>query len=306
MSRYLSRLLAGHSGYSGREQAHPTIRSSSPIAEQDQRIGLSGFTGFSLEDSANNSNGLDNLEEDGAAPTAPSISTARTPAPLGAQIPFGMSPVIQRKESNTTAMSSPPSVTAFPNRSQRSDMPKKNAAGAGSTLAAIDSSVRKFTAPSAAEVTQDDVPRRPGVRDIYASPVARAIPAPIPTLSSRERNADDGSGQDPESLVPPRTTTATPHEIAPQPETTRLLPPEPGPVNHAEPAFAPVMRGPVPEQAAPRVVIDRLNVEVIQAPAANANKPAAERRPISAAAASVIGPLSGMQYSNRRLSLRHR
>src|SRR5262249_40763505 len=56
----------------------------------------------------------------------------------------------------------------------------------------------------------------------------------------------------------------------------------------------------------PRIVIGRINVEVVPPPAAQPSTAAPRPRPLTAASASVIGPLSGDIRPSLRLSLRHR
>ena len=60
-----------------------------------------------------------------------------------------------------------------------------------------------------------------------------------------------------------------------------------------------------PDQG-PRVVIGRINVEVVPPPAEPKTSTASRPGPLTAASASVIGPLTGGIRSNLRLSLRHR
>jgi hypothetical protein len=56
----------------------------------------------------------------------------------------------------------------------------------------------------------------------------------------------------------------------------------------------------------PRVVIGRINVEVIPPPAAPPSAATPRTGPLTAASVSVIGPLSGGVRANLHLSLRHR
>jgi hypothetical protein len=55
-----------------------------------------------------------------------------------------------------------------------------------------------------------------------------------------------------------------------------------------------------------RVVIGRINVEVVPPPTAQPSTAAPRSGPLTAASASIIGPLSGSIRPNLRLSLRHR
>jgi hypothetical protein len=304
MSGYLMRLVTR-----GRETSaqpvQPFVRSTSPVAERDQRIGMMGFEGFEfgeagLETGAEQGDILQppvppsvrTAGETGIATTGPSVGTAASTARGEAAAAEGqMQSHIRPSEPRAVRGVAPvPSVA-------------QNVINRAKRLASPSSSVG---APDLAD--PDDVPLLPS-----------APPMVYPAKDDGEGSVSSTGGIRQEALSPadsqigsasrgfdPRVTHTRPIRQTREVDSTQL---EPSPGAWAEHFKPPLERASEPSADAhqgPRVVIGRINVEVVPPPAAPPSTAAPRPGSLTAASVSVIGPLGGGIRPSLRLSLRHR
>jgi hypothetical protein len=276
MSGYLSRLVTANLGHVDGAGLRPAVRSKSPIAEQDQRIGLAGFDKLSLEDSQGDADTTGTLAGESGALTAPAI----TP------VPSLSIPTVQRKQS------------AGPGG-------RPNALSPASANTIRSRSVRKTTY-AAEDVTPHVRSQNTSVHSVGEIPEMNTQSPVLQPLPEGEAETFRARREEEAPLAIPPGVSAASNSIAPPVEATRLIPSAPDVINHPARSVEQTRLPPSGERATPQVVIDRLNVEVIHPPPAATSAPAADHKPVSAASASVIGPLSGVRHSNLRFSLRHR
>jgi hypothetical protein len=290
MAGYLMRLVMRTRETGMTQPIQPFVRSASPIAERDQRLGIIGFEGFDLGD--------------------------LSPAEVEADSEVGLGPggVLQPP--------APPMITAAGDVGTSTVQRKIARPPAGVIRAATRTAWGEATAddthlqPSAPQASRRVTPLASGARDTTRNtePVA---------LSRNGVGAPDRADAH-EVLLPPsgRPITDQPIPLHPALEalgiaadvaksvaSTGGIRPKPPNRILAEPT------GPLPIEAnasaagidaGPRIVIGRINVEVVPPPAAPASAAAPRSGPLTAASASVIGPLSGDIRPHLRLSLRHR
>lgn len=262
----------------GPQSMQPFVRSTSPVAERDQRIGMMGFEGFELGDASFAEAGPEAGagQADVFQPPLPSITTA---GDIGGA-------TIQRK------MASRPAATAGP---ATSNARRVVAVAEAQMPARIQSRSCGIGAPDLAET-----------HDVPVSPLA-----PSPTSSTGVKHpdvrslGDSQTGNASRQFGPSAVHTRSIRQ-ARQVDSTRL---EPSPSALAEHFKPPVERASEPSvdtNEGPRIVIGRINVEVVPPPAAPQSTAAPRPGPLTAASVSVIGPLGGGIRPNLRLSLRHR
>ena len=275
----------------------PFVRSTSPVAEHDQRIGMTDFEEFEFGESPfATADSEAELEETGALQT-PMLPTITAASDVGKT-------TVQRKMASPSATLIGPTTRAAP------------------SLIGVDARRKGDLQPARQRVHQDVVP--PSSRSVMGE---RPRQAPRSPLIYPEKNVVAG-----EEWSISSTDATREHEPIPgRPQTrsasrgvgygvvrTRSLQQarqadsnflEPLPYALAEhieqtPTGSSMSTGDAGES--PRIVIGRINVEVVPAPAAQPRTAAPRPGPLTAASVSVIGPLGGGIRPNLRLSLRHR
>jgi hypothetical protein len=264
---YLTRLVTRNAVLPGFQ---PQVRSASPIAQDDQRLGMPGF------------------EE----------------APLAGPL--------MDLEPEPSILTDSPSESAP--RSPRRDARQEG------VRAALASAIP--AAPSAnSTVDRELQPEFPqGARELALPPNQQPSSAAIPEIHPAQPQTDATPAQHFELTPPPRI--GIPSSAEPEYESSRahsrnsvddVETPLLEPAAQQIPA-ASARTSTSDEEAAseaveerePRIVIGRINVEVIPAAPEPAKAAPARPKPLTAAAASVIGPLSTGVRTGRLLSLRYR
>jgi hypothetical protein len=303
MSGYLMRLVTRTP--MGRSM-QPFVRSTSPVAERDQRIGMTGFEGFELDDSTSAQGDSDAGVEQGGA-LQPPMSPAITPTsdPSGA--------IMQRKVASPAASPVRPASHPVPSSSAFRASMETSIQSEEQRTDGIDAPSPSDSVPSSGPpMTDERLPARQ----------TRAAP-PSPPFSLKNATADfawpvsstdDGGveapspdsseAHDAERHLDQGAMRTQPDQQARKVSPSRLEPPArtfaeqigQSPIDASMPAAGP--------DEGPRVFIGRINIEVVPPPATQPST--AAPRPLTAASVSVIGPLGGGIPSNLRLSLRHR
>lgn len=282
MSGYLMRLaMRGHET-SEAQSMQPFVRTTSPVAERDQRIGMMGFEGFEPGETSFAAGGSEAGAEQG--------DIVQPPVPPSAMIAgeTGIATIQRKMASPPAGMASPgiPTATgeaaAAEAQMQARMQPWSRGADTPALIDALDASLSPLDPPivSPASPTGGTHPEAlsPGAPPA-ASASRRFGPGAVHTRSIRQSR---------------------------QVDSTHL---EPSPGALAEP-FKPLLERASEHSAdaneGPRIVIGRINVEVVPPPAALPSATTPRPGPLTAASASVIGPLSGGMRPNLHLSLRHR
>jgi hypothetical protein len=285
VSGYLKRLATRGLGEQGAAPVVPLVRSRSPIAEEDQRIGIPGFG----TPDVGNVTSSDTWE---ASSFTPSQLSSRTPMARSAG--RGM---LQRKATSHAGareFSTPKFDMATPGIAIRDG---------GVTTADIGLSDQPATSKVRTRTTSLDNDQRNAFRQAGGmkptvskiSPTPRA-PAGLGETRSPSPNYDYPVDE-PESGQQ-RNGEAAPQRLEPLPRA--VLVPEPHPMSSAD------LDPTATHRQDPSVFIGRINVEVIQAAVEPKTSTASRPGPLTAASVSVIGPLTRDVRSDLRLSLRHR
>jgi hypothetical protein len=303
MSDYLMRVLGRARGGDEAQPLQPFLRSTSPIAEHDQRIGMSGFDG------------------DGGGDT--SLGEGRAEAATTTTAPGGLT--VQRKLASPGLASAPHRV---PDRAGPR-APDRTAAetpviGAKARLAPDHG--EHLATPS------DPVADTPFAFRSSGPPEPPSIRLPIsqhPRQTQTQESVTDvaSTAEHPGSAVGAKVGDAqspgssqTPHESRQSAHATQSVRPVRSTRQVDVPRLEPsAQRFPGPDEPptgltdtrahpadeGPRVVIGRISVEVVPPPE-QPTAAAPHSGPLTAASVSVIGPLGGGLPSDRRLSLRYR
>lgn len=332
MSGYLQRLIQRTPAAISTQPLSPFVRSASPIAEQDQRLGVRGFESADLSrsiaptdpdappltDPQLSSEGADDLTVQRKLASAPADSAPTTVASPSLRTPFSTPPNLL---SPNQPPSAPDAPVGFPQPPSWDavDVPDTilpNPPGQPPLLApATPAETFDLESPRPAETVPDSSPTdhainfAPSVPAIAPAPVLNPVPniIPIPPPVAFPPPPHDDATAD----TAPRTEVVLPRprsRLSSSPEAAYppLEPQKPSPAVEG-PAFGSGAAIAAPDlAAAPRVVIGRINVEVVP-PSSSTNQTAtAPAGPLTAAAVSVIGPLRGRVPANLRLSLRQR
>jgi hypothetical protein len=292
VNRYLQRLVTRGPGDRGAAGVTPLVRSRSPIAEQDQRVGIPGFEGIGFGASAPAGGGVEETLGEaqdhgpeiaspitGVRKTGDGRAQRKTAGPMGASHPSSSRPAGPPVSRDGGPSGRTPTRLDV---SEQPPAPGMRLEGEG-TLRHDQAAGTRPRGPARAGTDEiapnGDAPGHPGASE------QAAFADPGRTDGSAARRS--GSAEVEPPLLEPRPLALTPSQ---QRESLSN--------DAAEPARA-------PEQG-PRVVIGRINVEVIQ-PAAEPKASAGPHRgPLTAASVSVIGPLNRGTRTNLRLGLRHR
>jgi hypothetical protein len=316
----------------------PFVRSNSPVAERDQRIGMTGFEEFKFGESpfatADSEAGL---EETGALQT-PMLPTITAASDVGKT-------TVPRKMASPSATPVGPTTPAAPSligvdarrkgdlqparqRAHQDAVPPSDATrehepipGSSQTRSASRGvgygAVRTRSLQQARQADSNFLEPLPYAlaEHIEQTPTGSSMPTadaeewsisstdatrehePIPD-SSQTRSASRGVGYD---AVRTRSL-----QQARQADSNFLEPLPYALAEHIEqtPTGSSMPTGDAGE--GPRIVIGRINVEVVPAPAAQPRTAAPRPGSVTAASVSVIGPLGGGVRPSLRLSLRHR
>ncbi len=288
VSGYLMRLVTRGRAAAEGQSVQPLVRSTSPIAERDQRVGMMGFEGVDLGESS--------LAETGSETGSEQDGALQPPLP-------GEFPAAHETGEATVQRKTASPVDALAGLAGRTP-PRSNGVGTRVQGDAQPTGVRKATrhierlVPS---LSSADATGQAGAhRDDWpvTSPGDTGTEAPGPASSQMHRGSrhfDRGSAVQTRSFRHAR-----------QADSTRLEPSARALDEHSEPAPMDSGRHTAGAGEGPRVVIGRINVEVVPPPAVQPSTAAPRPGPVTAASVSVIGPLGGGIRPNLRLSLRHR
>jgi hypothetical protein len=367
MTGYLGRLIS-HTPYPADEsRMQPAIRSQSPIADMDQRIGLAGFEGLTPSNGPAAFSEFEALALEENAITATS-DTASTPLTIQRKVSSGTTATASTGASygRPTAMNVPvmaqqyitepapprvavgvptsrPLPATFVETPMTVQTPVPIAASISDRLTDQASTGKPSVAMhdhafDNAETLSREFPsdQTRGKNTVATDVVGETITAGVgdtekhgDTGLSHHRTMDQPSFSPPQPFVrqlekiisptagdrPQAHPTTGTDQAAVEPRSlpahlatpVTLEPPARSPVSRPAEAssahvFAPVA---VPETT-PRVVIGRINVEVIPPPSERRVTQVEPSQPVTAASVSKIGPLRPTLRSNRLFSLRQR
>ena len=289
LQRLASRAAPGAGG-----GLRPAVRSTSPIASHDQRLGLPGFEGVGLgrpgRGRAGEPVGASGFETAGRGPwadaaggagpgvrepaeaTSAAVPGVRTPAAASVPPPASPSPeptspgvgIEPRGSVGTRGARAPSREDAVPSATG----PRAQAPGA---LA-----VRSLAGPAGGAERAD------GPGRARLAPDAPLASGPAPARSSASAAAAAGTG-------PPRLAPSPPRSEAPDAPAARR---RGTPTGRADPGL--------------RLEIGAIHVEVVPPPAPPAAAPPPPRGPLTAESVSRIGPLAAGRPSNLRFAVRRR
>jgi hypothetical protein len=275
----------------------PFVRSTSPVAEHDQRIGMTDFEEFEFGESPfATADSEAELEETGALQT-PMLPTITAASDVGKA-------TVQRKMASPSATPVGPTTPAAP------------------SLIGVDARRKGDLQPARQRVHQDVVP--PSSRSVMGERPRQAPRSPLiypekNVVAGEEWSVFSTDAIDAHEPIPGRSQARSASrgvgygavrtrslQQARQADSNFLEPLPYALAEHIEqtPTGSSMSTGDAGES--PRIVIGRINVEVVPAPAAQPRTTAPRPGPLTAASVSVIGPLGGGIRPNLRLSLRHR
>ncbi|MEO7649460.1 MAG: hypothetical protein ABIZ80_03265 [Bryobacteraceae bacterium] len=270
MDGYLKRIVTRSVG---QQNIITFVRSASPSASEDQRIGMPGFDGLPSIDATPVPDDAGTVP---SAPPAPSITAAGTQANR-----------LQRKVSVPGAQDPGPSVS-------------------------MASSVTPISrGPSIPRHSPDVKPEsvlREQAREAF-SPVTRSTSEVEPRQERRRPTPVTTAGLVRDDSVRPLNPSPMTEQSSPTLENQpQLLEPMPrvAPTPPQGPSGPGEQVSEQSQEQRPRVTIGRINVEVAPPAQEPARSAAVRPAPLTAASVSVIGPLSGRFRSSRVLSLRYR
>ena len=294
MSGYLMRLVMRGRAASEAQSIQPFVRSTSPVAERDQRIGMMGLEGFEFGAASLAEAGSE--QEDILQPPVPSgIPAASDPAGITAQrrmsSPIGgpPSPTFEtvpqlRSRAPIPLVAKPPLNPPLAKGGRQGESLAKGETF-GSLPLAKGEGWGGGQGRGQAETTvfqRDAVETHAGISS-HAGPQGDTEPDQL-----KLRRGD----------VDMRSVRST------RPVDSARLEPSPRALDEPTPGDTATFSAEANE--GPRVVIGRINVEVVPPPAAPPSTAAPRPGPLTAASASVIGPLGGGVPVDRHLSLRYR
>lgn len=312
MSGYLSR-MATRTQAGGRESSlQPIVRSASPIAERDQRIGMAGFDGFEFGGPSLADVGSEATEVKQGGDLRPSLSSPIT------TVSGTNAATVQRKMANPSTASIGPAVgtaAKMANAVNARTMDKNQVVRPilGQSDAQLPSEWAKVTDPN----------RQFASTGSYAGAAINVETFHHSVAAQKNAAMDLEEALSPSKHIPREISNADhtqPSEVlrhanrvavqvrSPWQAKQADAPPElePSPPAFAEPmAITSVDTGPTIADERSPVVIGRVNVEVVP-PSVSQPGTAPRPGPLTAASVSVIGPLSGGMLASRRLSLRYR
>ncbi|MEE8523595.1 MAG: hypothetical protein V3T72_06655 [Thermoanaerobaculia bacterium] len=317
MSGYLQRLVA-RAAESGDEPANlrPSLKSASPIAELDSRIGIPGLEdgGLGITRSTRGGGGEDapprfpggtteatpTIQRQAAVASAPSAVSAASPAPsrpyldtvlaaAPAVAPAEPAAISRRQSPPAPPAQSdgPPEMAALPSPVASDVVAEPPALAVPETLAPSRLSIDEPAAPETPSPTTQQLAASAKPADPETGAPSLAEAPSLMTAPSKSRR-DAGAPSKKASAASENTGAEIPRLMPP---VAALPLPEPRPAARR-----------APEPATPRVVIGRIDVEVV--PPQPATAAGSEPRPVTAAAVSKIGPLRPAVRTNLLFNLR--
>jgi hypothetical protein len=309
VNEYLQRLVTRTDA--GADAMRPVVRSTSPIADEDQRLGVLGFGGVTFGTAASD----ETILGEHAVPTGDVRPPSPSAIPGAAQVSGA---TVQRKMAGA-----PQPSPASTNIGRAAGAPVRRDLAQGPVDIADKGAEQRAlrqeppalaprASPTAIPAGQDK-PRTP----ISAAPVSDSESAAVPfsrprelarqpTVSTRPRQAEEATSA-PTPAAPiaaPRSLPRRVAEVGPQ-----QLEPSHRPLDalrQRESTSREMVASGEEREQGPRVVIGRINVELVP-PSAEPRKTAASApRPLTAESVSVIGPLGGNDPPSLRFGLRHR
>jgi hypothetical protein len=320
MNQYLQRLVTRTDA--GADTILPIVRSTSPIAEEDQRIGVLGFGGLTFGNATPVETSMDELvvptgdvrpPSPPAIPSAPEASASTVQRKMaGPMRPLPASTNIGRAAAARVRTDSGRTPGGFPVQAakQQALRPESPApAPRASPTAILAGRVEPPTAmPADLVKPRTSAPVNP-VSDPEPAAVSLSRPSEITpqlTISARRRQADEvASAPAPDAPVAvPRSLPRRLAEAGPPPLEPSRRPLDA--LRHRDSAFREMVSTGEERERGPSVVIGRINVEVVPTPTEPRPAAASAPRPLTAESVSVIGPLGGNDRPGLRLGLRHR
>jgi len=282
MSGYLTRLAMRGRETGEMQSMEPSVRSTSPVAEHDRRTGMTGFEGFEPGEAS--------LAEVGSEPGPEQGDILPPPAPPSAMTAGGTRiATVQRQVASPLAgMAGPAASTAR-----------------GEVAAADAQTQARVQSPSSGAGALD----RADAHDVSLSPSGLPVRSPASSADGIHPEelslGDSQTGNAARRFGPGAVHTRSIRQTR-QVDSTRLEPLPGALAEHFKPLLERAGEPGADADEGPRVVIGRINVEVVPPPARPPSTAAPRPGPLTAASVSVIGPLGGGVSSNLRLSLRHR
>jgi hypothetical protein len=309
MPSYLAQIASSVSRPAG-PRLRPFIRSQSPIAENDQRIGLSeDFLSAPVGDQAPVPMAEATLESANPPPAV----TSQPATPPSVETPRSAPQVPSARLVQLRAIESPPATGVVGPRPTSPEPLVQSPAVAASSRAVL--APQTHSDPPTAQTARAPRQRGEVIASVEAPPATRrrisrqtgpAKPEPegsAPRVSriTEVRSADEAVPEPVAQVA--ETASRAAAEVPPETERHQPVPHAPRP---PQPALPPEVEI---SPSGPRVVIDRLEIEVVPPPAPVKPEQASERtapssrprRPVSE-----IGPLTQSTASRHYLALRYR
>jgi hypothetical protein len=292
------------------QSMQPSVRSTSPIAEHDQRTGMMGFEGFEPGDASFAGVGSEAGAEHGdilQPPAPPSAMTAGETRIATVQRKVASPPAAMAGSPASTARGE---VAAADAQMQARIQPSEPwAVRSVAPVPSVTRNVSDHSKQLASLSSEIGVPDRADAHDVSLSPSGLPVRSPASSIDGIHPEelslGDSQTGSAPRRFGPGVVHTRSIRQTR-QIDSTRLEPSPGALAEHFKPLLERAGEPGADADEGPRVVIGRINVEVVSPPARPPSTAAPRPGPLTAASVSVIGPLGGGVSSNLRLSLRHR
>lgn len=332
---YLQRLAIDAQRNSDRPQLQPFIRSTSPIADYDQRIGMPDFEGGLIPSGVMNRENEGGIGEDFSQnpnnPLPSSISSPRSSQTTN--VNRGSEPILQRKIASSTPNIAPsaPKINIISDKPSAFDQISDQNEDSNLPVIADSSNIEQKSTESPNYIEQNLLketspsPFTDPIFDPALSPQPSDVLNESPTLnpiktseftqetetveifSSPASTLDENSLLSSDSVqfgelnpIRWRTIEETPSDKLPS------LNPSPRSLRDIEPSpFASNPLAEAEKTVKPNVVIGRINVEVVSPPTVEVSQTKASQ-PLTADSISVIGSLGNPIRPSVRFSLRQR
>jgi hypothetical protein len=320
MSGYLNRLIMRAQSADESQFLRPSVRSTSPIAEHDQRLGVAGF-----EDIEHGVSLLADLGTDQELGKTDEVQALMTP-----DITASSEVTVQRKIAGPTNNALTPDVPTTSNSSPTSVPGSSNIPSAKIKTNRIgrpvfsDGEDSKWLTLSSSEFWSQPYGNKRD-KPMYSAEQQSQL-HPTLTAAKLSENAIEtniiaaATGDYPLAATSPNYLPTREKEKRAgfnHPKTRLVLQERQDDVPSLEPSMrslfdrdglsfvdAKVLNS--DKKESPRIMIGRINVEVVSQTATETRVAASRSAPLTAASVSVIGPLGGGVSSNLRLSLRQR